>query len=100
MPFFSQESVLTFKMQYTVGTTFVVLICATITTVLLEDSRMFEGITWSVCTRNNCIFGWMSPFWRWKMLIFGLWVGAVCITGFNYAVSSFREPTIILLMLQ
>ncbi len=38
------------------------------------------------CTQDHCIFGWMSQTWIVFMLMFGLWIGVVCITGFNYAV--------------
>jgi len=76
-------------LQYTVATTFVVLFSAWITSMILENTRMFDITDQSIsfCFEDNCVFGWMSHYWRWRMLIFGLWVGAVCITGFNYAMS-------------
>lgn len=39
------------------------------------------------CTGDHCIFGWMSQEWVRFMLMFGLWIGVVCIAGANYAVS-------------
>lgn len=39
------------------------------------------------CTQDHCIFGWMSHTWIVFMLMFGLWIGVVCIIGYNYAVS-------------
>lgn len=55
-------------------------------TLLLEGSVLLDHNS-EICTHDNCLLGWVSTKWRWKMYFFGLWVGAVCITGFNYAVS-------------
>eukprot|EP01040_Poterioochromonas_malhamensis_P009902 gene9902-10759_t len=76
-------------LQYTVGTTFVVFFYAIITSITLEKIQIFDisSDSVSICYHSNCIFGWLSHYWRWRMLVFGLWVGAVCITGFNYAMS-------------
>ena len=38
------------------------------------------------CFNSNCVFGWISYEWWWKMLLFGLLIGLVCMTGFNYAI--------------
>ena len=38
------------------------------------------------CFNSNCVFGWISYEWWWEMLLFGLLIGLVCMTGFNYAI--------------
>eukprot|EP01039_Chlorochromonas_danica_P003713 gene3713-4062_t len=70
-------------LQYTTFTSFVVALCATILAVCLEGSKFLED--GEICYGPLCLLGWMAPAWRAKMLLFGLWIGAVCITGFNYA---------------
>eukprot|EP01034_Spumella_vulgaris_P043349 gene43349-53821_t len=59
-------------MQYTASTTIVVCSCATIMSVLLEGTRVF-------CLGDDCVFGWASKKWALKILLFGLWVGVICI---------------------
>lgn len=70
-------------MQYTAATTIVVMLGTTLAALILErdtfDTRLF-------CLQTNCVFGWMSQEWYWKMLLFGFIIGLVCITGFNYAI--------------
>ena len=66
---------------------------ATVASIVLEGNNLIvvpeatgQGVG-VFCLAENCIFGWMSKKWLITMLLFGLWVGMVCITGFNYAVS-------------
>eukprot|EP01039_Chlorochromonas_danica_P003650 gene3650-3996_t len=70
-------------LQYTVATSIAVMICATVLALWIEERKLFED--GRLCFEAHCLLGWMAPAWRFKMLVFGLWVGAVCITGFNYA---------------
>ena len=82
-------------MQYTFATTLIVVFCATIASLVLEGNGFIytpevkDGSTAVLlfCTQDNCVFGWLSRRWVWKILVFGLWVGVFCIAGFNYAVS-------------
>lgn len=78
-------------MQYTTATSLVVAICAAVLSIFLEDSRMMSGSwsdvgSWKLCYEQDCMFGWTAKEWIMPILFFGIWVGAVCITGFNYAV--------------
>lgn len=75
-------------LQYTLATSFIVACSATVLSLSIEDSQLFDSKHEDqLCFGNHCLLGWTTPEWRWKMFFFGLWVGAVCITGFNYAVS-------------
>lgn len=79
-------------MQYTAFTTVIVCLCSTIVSLLLEGYDLIpspvedyrKGI-YFFCLQDNCVLGWLSEKWRSKVLIFGLWVGVICISGFNYA---------------
>ena len=66
--------------QYTLVTTAVVAVIASIGSVFFElgTDRIF-------CMDDNCLFGWASNKWLVFMLLFGLYVGLICIAGFNYA---------------
>lgn len=83
-------------MQYTFATTLIVAICATYASLLLEGTGIVyvpgidlpHGIQ-MFCLEDYCIFGWLSHKWLEMILLFGLWVGVVCIAGFNYAVRTF-----------
>lgn len=67
-------------MQYTAITTFMVATLASAVALLFEDSMGHV-----FCMQENCIFGWVSDEWSLKILFFGLVIGVVCISGFNYA---------------
>lgn len=68
-------------MQYTLATTSIVALTTSIVYILQGNaSNVF-------CTRDLCLFGWVSSKWNYFMLLFGLYVGVFCIAGFNYAVS-------------
>jgi len=67
-----------------VATSFIVACSATVLTLAMEKSSLLSS-DFSLCFSDNCLLGWSTSQWRGKMLLFGLWVGAVCITGFNYA---------------
>lgn len=71
------------------ATSIAVMICATILALWIEERKLVDD--GRLCFESYCLLGWMAPAWRSKMLLFGLWVGAVCITGFNYAVSALIE---------
>ncbi len=66
-------------------------IIASISSVALEggnvmSSRIAQNGIEVFCRQDHCIFGWTSEKWALKILLFGLWVGVVCIAGFNYSV--------------
>lgn len=67
-------------MQYTAFTTAIVVIVSTLSAIWLEQSHVM-----GLC--DQCIFGWASHTWAHFMLPFGFFIGVVCISGFNYAVS-------------
>lgn len=76
--------------QYTAATTTVVLILTMITSLLLEQSlpgseKVGEPIQ-VFCLQTWCVFGWFNKEWFVSILMFGLIIGVLCITGFNYAV--------------
>jgi drug/metabolite transporter (DMT)-like permease len=82
-------------MQYTFATTFIVAICATLVSVIVErkavegNSPYLKDHSTEVlifCRDDNCVFGWLSDKWIDKVLLFGLWVGVFCCAGANYAV--------------
>ena len=78
-------------MQYTTATSLVVAISATVLSLFLENAKMMHGAwddvtSWKLCFEQDCMFGWTAKEWILPILFFGIWVGAVCITGFNYAV--------------
>ena len=86
-------------MQYTFATTIIVAILASIASILFERKGMIytplvtDGTT-SVsvfCLEDNCIFGWFSQKWFLTILIFGIWIGVFCVSGFNYAVKLLFE---------
>ncbi len=56
--------------------------------VMSSGSAQHGGIQ-MFCLQEHCIFGWMSQKWVVKILLFGLWIGVICIAGFNYAVQFF-----------
>jgi drug/metabolite transporter (DMT)-like permease len=70
-------------MQYTAFTTVIVMLGTTLAALILERDSFNTQI---FCRSTNCVFGWISQEWYWKMLLFGLIIGLVCITGFNYAI--------------
>lgn len=80
-------------MQYTAGTTLVVAIMSSLASLALEGGNVLSsssaqhGGIQVFCQQENCIFGWTSSKWALKIMMFGLWVGVVCVAGFNYAVS-------------
>eukprot|EP01031_Cornospumella_fuschlensis_P031212 gene31212-37721_t len=69
--------------QYTTSTCLVVTITATLLAVVLEDAVC--PLQTDGCFSERGLLGWAAPAWRLRMLLFGLWVGTVCISGFNYA---------------
>jgi hypothetical protein len=71
-------------LQYTFLTTFGVVITSTILSLLVESNHM--GNIEFFCVRSNCVFGWCSQEWVKIMLTFGLTIGVICFTGFNYAI--------------
>lgn len=73
-------------MQYTLSTSIFVMIMASVLSVVLEGATLFED--GQLCFSDACVLGWISPTWWFKVLMFGLVIGAVCITGFNYSVST------------
>lgn len=46
-----------------------------------------ENTTFDSSPSKSYIFGWTTPFWRWKLIFFGLLNGVLCQAGFNFAVS-------------
>ena len=105
-------------MQYTTATTFVIALCATFTSLALEGApsnvipippnqyahaesvpvdatsgtEMFphyQGGIEIFCLVDNCIFGWLSSRWFTFILLFSIWIGVICMAGFNYAVRDF-----------
>lgn len=70
-------------LQYTFLTTCIV---ATVTTVLAAlCSSSPSSVVFSL--QEGGIFGWLAPKWFTTMLIFGLVVGVVCVSGFNLAMN-------------
>lgn len=88
------------------ATTVVVAILATVASLLLEGDQGIIPIPTNqyapivngtfvssnhhshievFCLQEYCVFGWMSREWVGPILLFGLWIGVVCIAGFNYA---------------
>lgn len=80
-------------MQYTAYTTTVVAIMSSIASLALEGGNVLSSASAKhgievFCLQENCIFGWMSERWAFKVVMFGLFVGVICVAGFNYAVST------------
>lgn len=72
--------------QYTTVTTIIVSISSTILTIFFDGTHLFNENSYSLClSGSKCVLGWLDNYWIYKILLFGLWIGAVCITGMNYA---------------
>lgn len=65
-------------MLYTLSTTIVLGIVATVLSIMFESSQVF-------CFAETCVFGWTSKKWLKFMLLFGFYIGLFCFSGFNYA---------------
>lgn len=80
-------------MQYTAGTTCVVAVMSSLASLALEGGNVLSSASAQhggiqvFCLQENCIFGWASSKWWLMVMLFALWVGVVCVAGFNYAVS-------------
>jgi drug/metabolite transporter (DMT)-like permease len=61
-----------------------------VTVVSIVLSLAFErGPTGHIemfCHTEFCIFGWTNPEWVFPMLMFGLFIGVICMAGYNYSV--------------
>jgi hypothetical protein len=71
-------------MQYTAVTTVVVTLGSSLISLMVENKTVLcaheQGLP------AQCLVGWASHSWVGPMLAFGLFIGLICITGFNYAV--------------
>lgn len=76
-------------LQYTLWTTCIV---ATVTTFLAAAcSASPTSVVFS--TQEGGLLGWLAPKWLTTMLVFGLIVGVVCVSGFNFA-QNFIPPLV------
>jgi hypothetical protein len=69
--------------QYSASTT----VCVAILSSIISTIHETDGFNSYFCLENTCVFGWMNNDWLFPMLLFGLVVGLICITGdiYNYS---------------
>jgi hypothetical protein len=83
--FFSELNFLmTTCTQYTAITTFIVTFIASFYSLLMEHTSLHL----SHSSVSSSMFGWIDPFWRIKLILFGFLNGVICQAGFNFAVGA------------